>query len=96
MGCQEYLINHTKKEVYRIDNSGHMNIFREVALALKNNPTWSSDDEVWLFITTEYEMEDMEQMRYLLLCEGYACNDPTMFLDSHDLHKYLNPDEPSQ
>ena len=94
MGCQEYLINHTRKEVYRIDNSGHWNIVREVALALKNNPTWSSDDNVELFVT-DYGMGDVDQMRDLLLIEGYACNDPTMFLDGNDLHKYLNPDEPS-
>lgn len=94
MGCQEYLINHTKKEVYRIDNSGHMNIFREVALALKNNPTWSSDDNVEVFVT-DYGMGDEDQMRDLLLCEGYACNDPTMFLEGDKLRKYLNRDKES-
>ena len=95
MGCQEYLVNDTRKEVYRIGNSGHWNIFREIALALKNNPTWSSDDEVELFVI-EYGMGSVDQMRDLLLCENYACNDPTRFLDGNDLHKYLNPDEPSQ
>lgn len=80
--------------MYRIDNSGHWNIVREVALALKNNPTWSSDDNVELFVT-DYGMGDVDQMRDLLLIEGYACNDPTMFLDGNDLHKYLNPDESS-
>ena len=89
MGCQEYLINHTTKEVYRIDNSGHWNIVREVALALKNNPMWSSDDNVELFVTA-YGMGDSDQMRDMLLIGGYACDDPSMFLEGDNLRKYLN------
>lgn len=86
MGCQEYLINHTQKVVYRIDNSGHHSIFREVALALKNNPTWSADDDVELFMV---DVGDMDLMTDLLMVEGYACDDPSMFLDGNDLHAYL-------
>ena len=97
MGCQEYLINHTQKVVYRIDNSGHHSIFREVALALKNNPTWSADDDVELFMVDVGDMdvmtygcyEHMDVMTDLLMVERYACNDPSMFLDGNDLRAYL-------
>lgn len=89
MGCQEYLINHTRRQVYRIDNSGHLDIFREVALALKNNPTWSLDDEVALFINEFGSVSHAEYAR-LLLEDKYACNDPQGFLNEKELDEYLN------
>jgi hypothetical protein len=89
MGCQEYFINHTRSQVWRIDNSGHQNLFSEIRVALNANPDWTLDDDMELFIT-EFGNGDFSEMKRLLLEERYTCDDPQRFLDEKELDEYLN------
>jgi hypothetical protein len=67
MGGQEFLINHTKKEIVRIENDGHYDIANELRKVIKNHE-WKLTDDVELVI---YERCDKDRIAELILNQDY-------------------------
>lgn len=77
MGGQCFFINHSRKEIARAENDAWWDIARALAHVMREYTDWTMEDEVRFF---RYEWDDHDEVRELLVEEGYSCDHADWFV----------------
>ena len=71
MGRQFFFMNHTTKEIIRIDNDADDNITQCLRESFIKHPSWNINDRISLIY---YDDCDREYIQERIKYEGYTCD----------------------